>query len=210
MLLRHALTPPPATLPRTVRADAVGGDVAFATLHAAGHLVPLAPDVAVLPGADVTRADRLVALAPRVPPRTVVGRLSAVWVLTGHGDPRTLTVLYSPTAHRPASSANLRTHQATLADDDVEGLAHLLVTTALRTAVDVARHVPGAQAVPALEHLVRRAGLDPDALAARLEAIGPNPLEAASAAAVAGLAARLAGPPGATTALSPCAPPATP
>lgn len=180
MLLRHVLTPPPRALPRTVRAREVGGPAAFAELHASGRLVQLAPDVAVLPGAPVTRTDRLVALAARIPPRTVVGRMSAVWVHTGLGDPRTLAVLYAPTSHRPPRRPDLRTHQATLTDDDVEGLGGLLVTRPLRTAVDLARHVPRELSVPALVRLADDGLLDTARLAACLRAYPPGPLASES------------------------------
>ena len=189
MLLRHVLTPPPTTLPRTVRAGDVGGPVAFAELRTSRRLVMLAPDVAVLPGASVTRSDRLVALAARIPPRTVVGRLSAAWVHTGHGDPLTLAVLYPPTAHRPHRRPDLRTHQATVAADEVEGLGGLLVTRPLRTAVDLARHVPRELSLPALERLCHDGLLDTARLAACLRAHPPGPLASESLDVVAELAA---------------------
>ena len=191
MLLRHVLTPPPADLPRVVRADLVGGETAFDALRAAGHLVTLAPGAAVLPGTAVTPGDRLTALAARIPPRTVVGRLSAVWVLTGEGDPTTLTVLYSPRTHRPGHRADLSSHQATLRDDDVEGLGPLRVTGPLRTAFDLARHVPRATALPALARLVADARLDPALLVARLRTHAPGPLAAEALDVAVELRARL-------------------
>lgn len=190
MLLRHALTRPEPGLPRTLRPATVGGEVAYSSLRAAGHLVELTPGVAVLAGTAVTRTDRLAALGPRIPPRTVVGRLSAVWVHTGHGAPSELSVLYAPGTHRPPGRPDLRTHQATLAPADVEGLPGLHVTSPLRTAVDVARHVPRDLALAALAHLWGAGLATPAQMTARLREHRASPCTSEALDIVAELAAR--------------------
>lgn len=190
MLLRHALTRPEPGLPRTLRPATVGGEVAYSSLRAAGHLVELTPGVAVLAGTAVTRTDRLAALGPRIPPRTVVGRLSAVWVHTGRGAPGELSVLYAPGTHRPPGRPDLRTHQATLAPADVEGLPGLHVTSPLRTAVDVARHVPRDLALAALTHLWGAGLATPAQMTARLREHRASPCTSEALDIIAELAAR--------------------
>lgn len=189
MLLRRLFTPPPTAPPRTVRPGDVGGDIAFASLHASGHLFALAPGVGVLPGTVTTSTDRLLALSHRIPPRTVVGRLSAAWAHTGHGDPTTLTVLYAPQSHRPSHAPGIRTHQATLSHDDIDGIGPLRLTGPLRTALDLARHVPRAHALPALTSLYDAGLLDVEALDVRVRAQPHGPLTAESLDVVATLRA---------------------
>ncbi|MGP7961013.1 hypothetical protein ACTVCO_09410 [Sanguibacter sp. A247] len=196
MLLRRLLTPPPDTAPRTVRPQDVGGEIAFDSLHASGHLLTLAPGIGVLPGLVTTPTDRLLAIGPRIPPRTVVGRLSAEWVHTGHGAPTPLTVLYSPRAHRPPLSAGIQTHQATLAPDDVAGVGSLRITSPLRTALDLTRHVARSESLPALERLYATGLLDLEELRTRVHEQPHGPLTSESADIVATLSARV----------SPCGP----
>jgi len=183
--------PAPAALRRLrPRVGGTGPDVvrrddvppwAWTGLHLDGALVHLWRDTSRVTATPESRTLRARAVAPLVPRRGAVGRLSAAWVHTGGRAPDRVTVLVRSGARRPGPHPGRVSAEADLADDDVQSVGGVLVTTMGRTAVDVARWVPAATAVPVLRALVTH-GLDPDDTLRRLEAhAGGRGLRAARA-----------------------------
>jgi hypothetical protein len=104
------------------------------------------------------RAAALTLPAPFVE-RVVLGRLTAAWVHGCAPDPELLSLLVDwrrrTTALPPWSGCIL--HEVALGPHDVVPVAGVPVTSALRTAYDVALQVPQAQALPVLAALFREA-----------------------------------------------------
>jgi hypothetical protein len=153
------LHPRPVTVPDGVVADDVGV-TAWQVLLRDGVLRPVWGAVATPADRSPTPAVRAAALRPLVPPRAVVGRAAAVWVHTGGPLPERFDVLVPPRARRPSPHPLRIPHESSLPAADVAGLGVVRVTTVLRTALDVARWVPRADAVPLLRRLTDHAGLD--------------------------------------------------
>lgn len=154
---------PPQPVPRLVRREDVPA-WDWTGMHLDGTLVPLWRDVSRRADVPESPTLRAAALAPLVPARGVLGRLSAVWVHTGRVDPpRRVDVLVPSGARRPEPHPDRQAAEAELRDDDVLAVGPVRVTGVTRTAVDVARWVPPAPAVRALRALVE-VGLDPAAV----------------------------------------------
>lgn len=121
----------------------------------------LFPDVYACASLSVTHARRArAAAALAVPGACVSGRSAAVlWgvPLAGADDDVELTV---PPSCRTGSIRGIQVTRRQLADDDVVVQDGVRVTTALRTAIDVARIEPVEEAVVALDRIVG-AGLVP-------------------------------------------------
>ncbi|WP_243177352.1 type IV toxin-antitoxin system AbiEi family antitoxin [Arthrobacter humicola] len=106
------------------------------------------------------RAASLV-LAPAIRQRVVAGRMTAAWIYGCATEPDRLALLVD--ANRRISS--LRSvrgctfHEVRLGPFDVVSMGGLMVSSPLRTAVDVAMHVDVERAVPALRALLARPGL---------------------------------------------------
>lgn len=124
-----------------------------------------AVDLAAGPG------DRARMLGAHVPPKTVVARQAAVWVHTGGFRPATLDVI---AVERCRSTAHVQVHAEPLAPGDVVRLGGVAVTSIARTALDVARRAPEAQARDWVAAL-RRAGLTGDEAADAVRRAGPRP-----------------------------------
>ncbi len=100
----------------------------------------------VLQAADLAAgaAERMDAVAGRLPPSAVLARRSAVWVLTGRLRPDHLDVVL--TGSRRRSSADLCVHSERLATVDVVELGPGRCTSPARTLVDIARCLHGVEA----------------------------------------------------------------
>jgi hypothetical protein len=115
-----------------------------------------------LPGSPASPQLRARAAAGAVPAsvrqRVVAGRMTAAWIYGCAGEPDRLALLVD--AKRRVSS--LRTtrgctlHEVRLGPFDVVSLGGLMVSSPLRTALDIALHVDAERAIPALERLLAR------------------------------------------------------
>lgn len=155
--------PGPAPLPRPGDLFLPGrpfGRVELRALVADGVLVPVVLEAHALRGRPVTRAVKLAALEAQLPPhllrRGVLGRLSAAWFYDCAAPPAVLPVLLDKLRRTTMSPVpeGLALHQVTLGGYDVHTAGPVQVTTPLRTAVDLALHVPGPEGTAALERLL--------------------------------------------------------
>jgi hypothetical protein len=143
------------------------------------------------------RAASLV-VAPAIRQRVVAGRMTAAWIYGCATEPDRLALLVD--ANRRISS--LRSvrgctfHEVRLGPFDVVSMGGLLVSSPLRTAVDVAMHVDAERAVPALRALLARPELGVRLRLLRLavEASPRVPHKRAALAKLAALAAEPAAP----------------
>ncbi|MCZ2402747.1 hypothetical protein IV498_05990 [Paenarthrobacter sp. Z7-10] len=121
-----------------------------------GLLTPVFADAYTVTGTASTPAMRSHAVSLALPAnlvnRAVLGRLTAAWIYGCGPAPSTISLLvdngHRITALRPWSGCIL--HEVSLGPFDVIQFSGAAVTSPLRTAVDVALHVPSAQAVPVL------------------------------------------------------------
>ncbi|MDP5226070.1 MULTISPECIES: hypothetical protein [Arthrobacter] len=125
---------------------------------------PVAHDLFMPASAVIDARTRARAMALRIPTefrqRVVVGRLSAAWV-HGHGPEPLRTVLLVDRGHRAAGlRRRLRAdfHEVGLGSYDLLSLGGLLVTTPLRTAVDIAGTLRADLAVPVLRSMLEDPG----------------------------------------------------
>ena len=97
-------------------------------------------------------------MAPAIRQRVVAGRMTAAWIYGCAAEPDRLALLVD--ANRRISS--LRSvrgctfHEVRLGPFDVVSIGGLMVSSPLRTALDVALHVEAERAVPALRALLAR------------------------------------------------------
>ncbi len=121
-----------------------------------GVLARLSQRGYLAPGTAPTPQLRARAAASTIPPpirqRVVAGRMTAAWIYGCAGEPDRMALLVD--ASRRVSS--LRTvrgcsfHEVKLGPFDVVSLGGLMVSSPLRTAVDIALHVDAERALPAL------------------------------------------------------------
>ena len=171
----------PPLRPTTPRLDQAAGTAAavsrFPELYAPGRpfawqeLQALAADGVLarfhhhgyaLPGAQVSPQLRARAVAAAVPmavrQRVVAGRMTAAWIYGCAGEPDRLALLVDA-KRRVSSLRNTRgctLHEVKLGPFDVVSLGGLMVSSPLRTALDIALHVEAERAVPTLENLLAR------------------------------------------------------
>ncbi|MEX5295596.1 type IV toxin-antitoxin system AbiEi family antitoxin [Kocuria sp. CPCC 205268] len=132
----------------------------LSALVADGVLVPVVLEAHVLRGRPVTRAVKVAALEAQLPPhllgRGVLGRMSAAWFYDCAARPGILPVLLDKLRRTTMSPVpeGLVLHQVTLGGYDVHDAGAVRVTTPLRTAVDLALHVPGGEGLAALGTLM--------------------------------------------------------
>jgi hypothetical protein len=128
---------------------------------AGSHLVPApalrAAAVAALAGAALTGG-------------AAVGFRTAAWVHIGGAEPPVLEVA-SPLGSHRAVRGGVRLRQVALPAGDVERVAGVPVTTPPRTAADLARDLPAAEALPWLDRLRDGAGVTPAAVVRQLDAM---------------------------------------
>ncbi len=164
------LVTPDLVTPDLVTPDQVGG-AAFQAMLLDGTLRRVWRDVALPHGATEASVHRAGAVRPLVPARCVVGLLGAVWVHTGGDPPERLDVVVPPRGRRPDPDPRRRVHTLRLEPGDVTLMAGVRVTTAERTALDLACRCPEAVAATGLRALVT-AGLDVGAVLDRLGSLG--------------------------------------
>lgn len=140
-------------------------------MRADGLLLPLWGTTARTAGTRETPRVRAAALAPLVPARAVLGRVSAVWVHAGGPAPRRADVLVAAGARRPDPHPARRVAEATLTPDDLVTVAPVRLTSPLRTALDVARWEEPATARDAVRRLVAACDVDPAAALAALDGL---------------------------------------
>lgn len=192
-LLLSALLRPVVAGRTLVRPADVGGPAAWQALVRDGVLVRVRGDVAAPSWVPPTPELRARALAPAVPARAVVAGATAAWVHCGFADGEVLHLAYVPGTHRPHAWSGARVRSAPGIVGDSRPVGGVPVATPVRTAVDVALHLPPDDAVPVLVALAR-AGVDLEAAARslelRLRAVGRPRARTTLAAARRALAAR--------------------
>lgn len=114
------------------------------------------------PGSAATPQLRARCAALGVPPairqRVVAGRLTAAWIHGCSPEPDRLALLVD-TKRRVSSLRSTRgctLHEVRLGPCDVVSIGGLMVSSPLRTALDIALHVDATRAVPALRSLLAR------------------------------------------------------
>ncbi|WP_181037508.1 type IV toxin-antitoxin system AbiEi family antitoxin [Arthrobacter sp. ZGTC412] len=115
-----------------------------------------------VPGAKASPQLRARAAAGAVPAavrqRVVAGRMTAAWIYGCAGEPDRLALLVDA-KRRVSSLRNTKgctLHEVKLGPFDVVSLGGLMVSSPLRTALDVALHVEADRAIPTLEGLLAR------------------------------------------------------
>lgn len=151
--------PVPVDCPPFRRADCPGEADRLLGL---GLVRQVVADVLVAFDAPESREVRAGAVALLVPALAaaggdwVVGFASAAWLHTGRGaqarPPEEVHVIVPPGRRRP-NAAGLRGRQLRLPPEQVMYVGAVAVTVPVRTAADVARDLPAAQAVPVLRRL---------------------------------------------------------
>jgi hypothetical protein len=134
-------------------------------MAADGVLTPLFRRSYLGPGIAPTPRLRARAAAAAIPEgirqKVVAGRMTAAWIYGCAGPPERLALLVD-SRHRISSLRSTRgctLHEVRLGQLDVVSLGGILVTSPLRTAVDVALSVESGRAIPALRHLLSRSEL---------------------------------------------------
>lgn len=135
------------------------------SMAADGVLQPLYGRSFTAPGVSVTPRLRARAAAQTVPAKirtkVVAGRMTAAWIY-GCGEPPDRLSLLVDATHRISSLRSTRgciLHEVKLGKFDVVSMGGMLVTSPLRTAVDVALHVEAERALPVLRLLLAREDL---------------------------------------------------
>lgn len=159
----------PATVPMALdQVIAPGGQFVLAELHAMkldGVLVQIVGHAFRSAAVIESPALRATALAHHVPAvlatRAVMGQLSAAWVYGCAPPPEVVSLLQLHAGRNaglpPFSGCTLR--QVRLEDAEVQSVGGVLVTTPLRTALDVARTAPTPLARMVIEALSARPAL---------------------------------------------------
>lgn len=157
--------PPGNGAPRFPELYAPGMPFASAELQslaADGLLTRFHQNGYVLPGVQVSPQLRARAAAGAVPPavrqRVVAGRMTAAWIYGCAAEPDKLALLVDA-KRRVSGLRNTRgctLHEVKLGPFDVVSLGGLMVSSPLRTALDIALHVDPGRALPALESLLAR------------------------------------------------------
>ncbi len=143
----------PGTLFSWPELQAMAADGVLIRLFQRGYLPP---------GARATPHLRARAVALAIPravrARVVAGRMTAAWIYAGTQEPDRLALLVDA-GHRISSLRSMRgctLHEVRLGPFDVVNFGGMLVSSPLRTALDIALHVEADRAVPALRGLLER------------------------------------------------------
>ena len=133
--------------------QSLAADGLLARFHQHGYTLP------GIPASPQLRARAAAAVVPTsVRQRVVAGRLTAAWIYGCAAEPDRLALLVD-TKRRVSSLRNTRgctLHEVKLGPLDVISLGGLMVSSPLRTALDIALHVETERAVPALTALLAR------------------------------------------------------
>ena len=133
--------------------QSMAGDGVLSQFHQHGYTLP---DVAASPQMRARAAANAVPSAIRQ--RVVAGRMTAAWIYGCANEPDRLALLVDA-KRRISSLRNTRgcsLHEVRLGPCDVVSLGGLMVSSPLRTALDIALHVDAQRALPALEALLSR------------------------------------------------------
>ncbi|MEQ4520127.1 type IV toxin-antitoxin system AbiEi family antitoxin [Pseudarthrobacter sp. B907] len=137
----------PGALFSWVELQAMAADGVLTRLSQRGYLPP---------GAASTPQLRARAAACTIPPpirqRVVAGRMTAAWIYGCAGEPDRMALLVDATRRVSSLRATrgCSFHEVRLGPFDVVSLGGLMVSSPLRTAVDIALHVDPERALPAL------------------------------------------------------------
>ncbi|WP_197061868.1 type IV toxin-antitoxin system AbiEi family antitoxin [Sinomonas humi] len=134
---------------------------------------------ATAPTPELRAAGLAAVLTAQLKRRTVVGRMSAAWIY-GCAHPPPAPVLLVPAPRRLSSTGRghgALLHEVVLGDYDVLEFGAILVTSPLRTAVDIAVHSEGRLAAQTLRRLLGQPGLGltPSLVARALETLPRQP-----------------------------------
>lgn len=147
----------PGTLFSWPELQSMAADGVLARLYQHGYTVP---GVAASPQLRARAA--AFAVPPGIRQRVVAGRMTAAWIYGCAREPDRLALLVD--AKRRISSLRstrgCTLHEVRLGPFDVVSLGGLMVSSPLRTALDIALHVEAERAVPALRQLLDKPELD--------------------------------------------------
>ncbi len=133
--------------------QSLAADGLLARLHQNGYTLP------EVQGSPQLRARAAAGGVPQaVRQRVVAGRMTAAWIYGCAAEPDRLALLVDA-KRRVSSLRNTRgctLHEVKLGPFDVVSMGGLMVSSPLRTAVDVALHVEAERAIPALAALLAR------------------------------------------------------
>lgn len=137
--------------------QAMASDGVLTQLFQRGYLLPGTPETPQL------RARAAAFAVPQaIRQRVVAGRMTAAWIYGCAPEPDQLALLVD--AKRRVSSLRstrgCTLHEVRLGPCDVVSLGGLMVSTPLRTALDIALHVEPVRAIPVLQELLDRPELD--------------------------------------------------
>src|SRR6476660_7260995 len=133
--------------------QSMAADGVLAQLYQHGYTVP---GMAASPQLRARAA--AFAVPPAIRQRVVAGRMTAAWIYGCAQEPDRLALLVDA-SRRVSSLRSTRgctLHEVRLGPFDVVSLGGLMVSSPLRTALDIALHVEAERAVPALRQLLGR------------------------------------------------------
>lgn len=133
--------------------QSLAADGVLARFHQQGYSLP---DTHTSPQLRARAAANYVPAGIRQ--RVVAGRMTAAWIYGCAAEPDRLALLVDA-KRRVSSLRNTRgctLHEVRLGPFDVVSLGGLMVSSPLRTALDIALHVEAQRAIPALEGLLAR------------------------------------------------------
>lgn len=133
--------------------QALAADGVLARFHQHGYTLP---DAAATPQLRARAAAGAVPAAVRQ--RVVAGRMTAAWIYGCAAEPDRLALLVD-TKRRVSGLRNTRgctLHEVKLGPFDVVSMGGLMVSSPLRTALDIALHVDAERAIPTLAGLLAR------------------------------------------------------
>ena len=131
--------------------QAMAADGVLTQLYQRGYLPP-----GTHPTPQLRARAASVLISPAIRQRVVAGRMTAAWIYGCAAEPDRLALLVD--ANRRISSLRSTRgctfHEVRLGPFDVVSLGGLMVSSPLRTSVDIALHVDAGRAVPALRALL--------------------------------------------------------
>ena len=154
---------PPALEPPSSELYAPGALFSWPELQAMasdGVLTQLYQRSYLPPGARATPQLRAraaaVLISPAIRQRVVAGRMTAAWIFGCASEPDRLALLVDASRRLSSlrSARGCTFHEVRLGPFDVVSLGGLMVSSPLRTSVDIALHVEPGRAVPALRALL--------------------------------------------------------
>jgi hypothetical protein len=133
--------------------QSLAADGLLTRLHQRGYTLP-----EVTPSPQLRARAAATAVPEGIRQRVVAGRMTAAWIYGCAEEPDRLALLVDA-KRRVSSLRNTRgctLHEVKLGPFDVVSMGGLMVSSPLRTALDIALHVDAVRAIPALEGLLAR------------------------------------------------------